>query len=346
MWAIDYATPFYTTNLCDIVPLQESFRRPKSKIVTGSLGLIPASIRFDHENSKIVKDIKDVWHDRAVQMMSQLAASTSEVYFIPSSAYSHYEISVGDLYFGKRSLTVQLMDNDLATTVPQNLFLNYYAKLFTNHIERWNDNTRSGGVLKNEFEGIPNLALEKTVTKVDEVVEQDSAMAVYNEAVRRKVLDWQARNEEMSEPEDSESIISYHDEKLSKPLLNTSPIGQDSEDDETIVDFSGIPAKQLSEMLEKLTQQEEIKKIKYHRKIIFVPAGGGMCTSDRDSSFDFFDSAQSKTTANSTIDGNFVSVSQVGSVQAQALNASAQRHSQQESYDDMMSRMMSHHNIG
>lgn len=322
LWAIDYATPFYTTDLCDIVPLQESFRRPKSKIITGSLGLMPASTRFDYEISKLVKETKDVWHDRAVKMMSQLAASFSEVYFIPSSTYSHYEISVGDLYFGKRSLTVRLMDNDLAMTVPQNVFLNYYAKLFTNHIERWNDNSRSGGVLNNHYEGIPNFVMDNMLTKVEdevvehEVVEHDSAMAACNERVRRKVLDWQARNEEMSKPKDTESIISYHDEELSKPLLNTSPIDQDSDHDETIVDFSGIPAKQLSEMLEKLTQQEEIKKIR------------------------------SKTTANSTIDGNFVSVSQVGSVQAQALNASAQRHSQQESYDDLMSGMMSHHSIG
>jgi hypothetical protein len=333
LWAIDYAVPFYTKSSYNIIPLMEKFRRPRGKTIIGGLGLMPASIRFEHESGKFVKDIKETWHDRAVKLMERFATKTTEIFFIPSTKCSHFEVFIGDLYFDKKSLSMRLVEDELAVTVPQNLFLKYFAKLFTNHIERWNDNSRKGGVLKNA-EGIPHPKAF-TIENIPEVPENASVVSSYTEEAKRKVAEWQARNAEMSEPEDFESIVSYqgmHNINFDS-RRHTSPILQrsvgDFTDNSGEVDYSGIPAKELCEMLEKhlMPQQEEVKIRDHPRKFIIVPAGGGMCTNEKFPAYESIKSCETPnlTTVNSlSSEFNFVSVSQVGSQDAQAMEESAQ----------------------
>jgi hypothetical protein len=115
---------------------------------------MPSASRFDYDICERVKDIKESWGGHKIddESRSEMPASV-----LPSLASSFTPCFC-------------LLEKEAAVTVQPNLFFNYHAKLFTKHTGRWNDNGRTGGILKHpdasEFDY--EFVIEKTQTEVTE----------------------------------------------------------------------------------------------------------------------------------------------------------------------------------
>lgn len=148
LWAIDYGIPLYTTDKYKLFPLHESsFRLPLSKIFVAGLDVMPATIRFDYMKNRLEKVFDDQWSRRAVDLFRSSVASAPEIQFVPSKTVSHFEVRIGDLHIGENSrldyaLGWKMVKYNTAIDVPKDEFLKRYEELFTNRIERWNDNMR------------------------------------------------------------------------------------------------------------------------------------------------------------------------------------------------------------
>jgi hypothetical protein len=181
------------------------------------------------------------------------------------------------LFFGTDSLSFILINKELADTVPVSLFNKYYSMLFTQHIERWNNNERSGGVLK---EADASESQFRFVIKRKVRDDARSEVSSFTNECVRKVRDWQERNEEFFNV--SSSSFGCHTEL---PRLVNSPAVIEPPVD----DFAGVSALELRQMLEKQIKDKETKKSRSTR-MIFMPAGG------------------------SFLDDNFISASQISGV--------------------------------
>ena len=294
LWAIDYGFPLHTTHLNNLIPLKVEFKEPKSKILTGCLAVMPSATRFNHETGELVKDIKDSWGDLALRSMVNLAQKCQPVFFIRSHQISHNELSIGDVFFGNISLSFCLIEKEAAVTVQPNLFFNYHTNLFNKHIERWNDNSRTGGILKHP--DASEIDYEFFIKKTPPtIVEEEVSVSSFTEKCVHKVLEWQDRNEEyFSTSLKSESVISFEDDlkHITSNLKHfNSPAGYDIDVDE----YSGVSADKLRKMLD--AQVQQLQKQAYQRhtlRSICCPTGSNMATFNNESS----------------IDENFVSVSQ------------------------------------
>ena len=298
LWAIDYGLPLYTTHLNNLIPLKAEFNEPKSKILTGCLAVMPSANRFDYDIGELVKDIKDSWSDLALRSMGNLAQKCQQVFFIPSHQISDKELYIGDIFFGNISLSFCLVDKEAAVTVQPNLFFNYYSKLYTKHIERWNDNSRTGGILKHQdaSEFDYGFAIKKTPQGVDHEKAGESS---FTEESFQKVLEWQDRNEEFfrtrGTSQKSESVISFEDDLMKHFTINPKHLNSPAIHEPEVDEYSGVSADKLRQMLEAQVMQQ--KKQVYHRQTsrsISFPAGSNMINFSNENSFD----------------ENFVSVSQ------------------------------------
>lgn len=255
---------------------------------------MPSATRFNYDIGEVVKDIKDTWGELALKSMGNLAQKCQQVFFIPSHQISLNELFIGDVYFGSISLSCCLLEKEAAVTIQPNLFLNYHSKLSTKHIERWNDNSRTGGILKHpdasEFDY--EFAIMKTPP---EVAEKKAAESSFTDECFQKVLDWQDRNEEFFESSlKSESVISFEDD-LKHFTINPKHFNSPAIHEPEVDEYSGVSADKLRKMLEEQVQQQT--KQVYHRhtsRSISYPAGSNMISFNNENSFD----------------ENFVSVSQ------------------------------------
>lgn len=178
----------------------------------GGLSVLPATLRFDHVNCSQATVYNEQWLDRALNIFKGHIGNAKEVLFYPSQSVSHPEVIIGDLLIGDQSMVdfglgSKLLEAEVAITVPNEEFLKRYSQLFTHIIERWNDNSRSGGVLKNPA-GVRNEDVDLNYDKFKDSDLNDSSIGEDNlQSVYQKVLCWQNRCDNVSakeDPEDSE----------------------------------------------------------------------------------------------------------------------------------------------
>lgn len=164
------------------------------------------------------------WGDPAVRFMKEKAHDDSyDIYFDQSLKESHPDVIVGDLLFKRESffafgLSSKLIEMDLAISVRKNLFQEKYNRLETKKIERWNDNSLTGEVLRQS-----RLAEEDAYWLTDN--DETSFLMKRSKEV---VEEWQKRNEllseaglevELQESNSTDSIISKMSHFLSSELL-------------------------------------------------------------------------------------------------------------------------------
>lgn len=308
----------YTTNFEDIFPLPEEHHFPRSKIFVAGLAVMPATLRFDHVNCKVVKEFSEDWDERAVRSFETSVANALELNFTWSTTASHFEILIGDVLIGDQSivhygLSSKLIDNNLAITVPGKDFFTFYKQLSTNNIERYNDNRRSGGVLKAQegvMIGTSDMAdkLEKFVKTADANSTFDSD---YVQAASRKVAEW------LKKAEGIDQEMGTSDESF---LSNETIVTQEHQEHQ---EMTSVSSKRLPEMLNKF-HDEDIKPdsnvLKISRqtdKMIFLPAGAQMQTNNRNPKYQKLPRKESESAPcsiaeiSSLDDEHFVSVSQV-----------------------------------
>lgn len=250
---------------------------------------MPSEKRFDYLRGELVKDIKERWGTFPVRMMTKIAQFSRKAHFMQSHLVDHPDVLVGDLFFEGESLSQGLIKKELADTVPPQLFLSHHSKLFTKHIERWNDNDRTGGVLKchdaSEFDYKFHVESQDENESVAEV-------SSFTADCVRKVREWQERNEEFfSAPARSECSFGS---RLDLPKhVNSPAVIEPPQVDE----FGGVSAKELRRMLE-IQQAKQVKEVKaaHVGRRVVLPAGSSLVANN----------------LSSLVDDNFVSVSQVG----------------------------------
>lgn len=325
LWAIDYGLPLYTSNLEDVFPLPEACRFPTSKIFAASLSVMPATYRFDHVNCKLITEFSEEWNERAVKEFETSVANALEINFIVSTQISHDEIVIGEVLIGDQSivhygLSSKLVEKDLALVVPNKEFLNYYSRLRTNNIERWNDNRRSGGVMKGPqgvMIGITDMADKLEIFNQEDA---NSSSSSYIKSCSLKVENWLKQNEQIEQDNASE-------------ISSSNSVG-------TLLDLKSVEdnpvkhptktSKQLRDLLMKCSdekaQDNEAEKSVHETsqetsRIIFLPAGAQMQTNIRNPSYQKMakrgrrgsGSERKSINEHSTFDDEqFVSVSQVG----------------------------------
>lgn len=246
----------------------------------------------------------------------ELVEHAPEVHFVPSMSASHPHIHIGDIHLADShgmmvlGVSAKLLTEKMAVTVPSANFLTYYEKLFTNQIERWNNNSRSG--LKKPEDVMMVGSIERSTLMTFDEGGVSSIGTGFRKELDKKIRDWQVRNDdsasEPSVPEDyasckdswgnstisdSESCLETRINKLQAQSLDWSKI----ELDDTVT----------------VAERSEIKP----RRIFMLPAGAQMIPqihkprNERKKIYKTFSQDTSMVD-----DGNLISVSEAGSISA------------------------------
>lgn len=310
LWSVDYGLPLYTTSLNDLVPLSFNFRKPTSRIFAAGLPVLPATIRFDHVNCKTLREFYPEWSDRSVKLFRDLIESKAgtdlKIYFTRSTAFSHPELLIGDLLIYDESLvqygiSSRLLEEECAVIVPSDQFMKYQDQLLK--IERWNDNRRSGGVLKNvEGSMQASINLFEVVDSSNDVGYDGSTVGRYEKISVQKVKKWMNKNENVSADESSMYLDSS---------AMTSGVPEIGADDTQMTDNGAALQKKREKNLQpnRAGNQSSVG-----RKMVFLAAGAPMNTNDRNPKYVDYDTSRSRfsTKAGSIASDNFISASQAG----------------------------------
>lgn len=306
LWAIDYGFPLHTTNFQDVFIVPHSvFYTPLSKVVQAGLSVMPSTIRFDHIAAKEIKSFYHTWLERGVKYFKSQLNHDLAVRFKRSNVFSHHNFIIGDLFVGcyQMGMCDQLLEQEVAIKVPRQSFSLCYEEMLSNKIERWNDNTRLRGVLK-QPEGIPSLKSiqveidEKPIRMPPVEVEIDPN---HPDFMNQKVKDWQI-GIHLSSHVDFDDTTSDVDSVLSKFTMTSTSASQlapasvsypppikyincqapsSSKVVEPAADAT-IEEPELSnkELAEKLAQFNDdvshVPRRSKSRKVIYLPAGAGI----------------------------------------------------------------------
>lgn len=197
----------------------------KTKVVSAGLSVLPGTFRFDHVNCRKVLVYSEEWNTRAVVKFQELLENKNiKFYFVPSviKDVCHSEQQIGDLLvydkeMMKYGMCSELLRDELAVTVPPKEFQKYYNRLMAIRTERWDDNKRTGGILRKE-EGIESHVLNLDPPITVDNVDNYSVTSTEKKYAYAKVQPWlekqpfdDASNESMS-VKSSSSTIENQDE--------------------------------------------------------------------------------------------------------------------------------------
>lgn len=202
LWAIDYGAPLYTSNFDDIFQIPMNVVFPKSKIFKAGLGVLPARIRFESTNCTWIQELSKVWTDRSVDDFSMWLEEVDHrgllLQFTPSSKFGQFDHFIGDLVVFENDLlsygmSTKLLQAGYAQVVADYQFQKQFNRIDTRFIERWNDNSRAGGVLKKPEGVIRLIPLDvANLTKLD--MDAGILPADFLEEIKQRVLKWQEAN--------------------------------------------------------------------------------------------------------------------------------------------------------
>lgn len=316
LWALDYGVPLHTSNFNNVFQLPMSVVFPESKIFTAGLGVLPARLRFDSSECKEKIEFTETWIQRSIDMFTNLLEDVNKrgvlLQFKPSSKSGGPNHYIGDLIVFENDivsygLSMKLVQADCALSIPDVEFPKYFARLDTRFIERWNDNFRTGGVLKK-----PEGVMKVLPLQVDNLAKLEMGSGVlppdYLEAVKKKIENWQNNND------CSHSLISQSESVV--PSSVTTVVGSKVE--------PPLEERPIMKKLEQISRDKlsrskldhyEVPKAN-NRNPIILPAGRSFGQSARPQSRRIYaklDQRQIQSVASSLDDEEFISASQVRS---------------------------------
>lgn len=203
LWALDYGAPIYSSNFSDMFKVPSDIVFPESTIFTAGLGVLPVRFRFDSTECKEKMEISTIWSERSVETFQKLIDEVDKrgalLQFMPSSKFAGPDHHIGDLIVFDNDIvsygfSMKLQEAGLASFSVHDEFQDHFSRLNTRFIERWNDNERTGGVLKK-----PEGVMKLVPLEVDSLarLETESGGVIpfeYLEAVNEKIDEWMRRN--------------------------------------------------------------------------------------------------------------------------------------------------------
>ncbi|XP_070509283.1 uncharacterized protein [Chironomus tepperi] len=200
LFALDYGVSLFTTRAEDINPVSEIIKFAKTPIMNKvALNVLPAITRFDYINDKEEILFHNLWCPLALKLFEQCLDKASVISFeMSDNLTSNKGFLFGDLmitsFYGIQfSLSEALVDAKVAkrASSPQE-FERHFNRLLERDIERWNDNSKTGGILKYEEGKLPlfyedEIQIKNYITNCEPV--QSRKISV------QKVVEWQEKNE-------------------------------------------------------------------------------------------------------------------------------------------------------
>lgn len=164
-----------------------------------ALNILPVKTRFDYLNDKQEILFHNAWSPLALTLFQQGIDQAATVTFEMSDNLTrHKGFLFGDLiittFYGiKYSLSESLISAQVAkrASSPQE-FEKHFNRLLERKIERWNDNSKTGGVLKYEEGKLP-LFYDDEIQIKQHIANCDAVQ--YRKMSVQKVIEWQQRNE-------------------------------------------------------------------------------------------------------------------------------------------------------
>lgn len=199
VWVIDYGFPLLTKKEY-LRHLPMNFRNVDSSIQMGGISRVyPAEQEFDDGEGNLVLVKKDKWLQKTCDMLEKLLKDASSISFVKRYENSTNHQNWGDLVvINHRGIEINALDYLLKTTnaiEEKNVFVfqENCSKLTTTKVAPWLSNDRN---TKMKLNTIKNNFAEHS---------KQMATALIDEQAKRKVEDWQKRNEIKAIDEFSES---------------------------------------------------------------------------------------------------------------------------------------------
>ncbi|CAG9798017.1 unnamed protein product [Chironomus riparius] len=204
LFALDYGVSLFTTRAEDINPISEIIKFSKSPIMNKvALNILPAVTRFDYLNEKEEILFHNSWCPLALKLFQQSLDKASVISFeMSDNLTNHKGFLFGDLiittFYGLQFSLSQVLVNEKVAkraSSPEE-FEKYFNRVLERDIERWNDNSKTGGILKYEEGKLPlnyddEIQIKQYISNCEPV--QSRKMSV------QKVIEWQQKNEMYSQ---------------------------------------------------------------------------------------------------------------------------------------------------
>lgn len=218
-----------------------------------SLSILPAITQFDYLNNKEEILFHNSWCPLALKLFQQSLDKASTISFKMSDDLTVYKgFLFGDLiittFYGvKFSLSEALINAKVAKKASSlQEFEKQFNRLLERDIERWNDNSKTGGILKFEEGKLPlfyddEIEIKQYITNCEPVQSRKTSV--------QKVIEWQQKNEIYDRIFPNEESDQSDDEWHVPPVENiqaTSNKKGDEGFDETIVNFKRKNESKLS----------------------------------------------------------------------------------------------------
>jgi len=258
LFALDYGVSLFTTSADDIHPVSEIVKFSRSPIMNKvSLSILPAITQFDYLNNKEEILFHNSWCPLALKLFQQSLDKASTISFEMSDDLTGYKgFLFGDLiittFYGvKFSLSEALINAKVAKKASSSQeFEKQFNRLLERDIERWNDNSKTGGILKFEEGKLPlfyddEIQIKQYITNCEQVQSRKTSV--------QKVIEWQQKNEiydrifpnEDSDQSDDEWHVPPV-ESIRQNIQATANKKVDEGFDETIVNFKRKNESKLS----------------------------------------------------------------------------------------------------
>lgn len=187
--------------------------------------ILPSQSFINFSTTRLEKRLADSWSDKNfLAAFRNVVIDAKNVYFEPSRTVFDSEITFGELILETKDgqyieLSRYVVQNGPAIRFPPEKFMSMYNRTLASVLQRWDDNERSGGVMK-FFDIVRFPEMDKQYNKenpicryVPQAIANDIDYSV-NQEIRKsivKVHNWQIQNSafKQEEPDTIDLTVDY-----------------------------------------------------------------------------------------------------------------------------------------
>lgn len=293
-----------------------------------SLQVLPA-VELSNSEEKLEVVVREEWDEESIEFSKKCIRESSVIYFRPSSDIKDEEITFGELIIQKPSgetyeLSRKLCEEKMASRgSPNEKFLNVFNRSISSVIDRWNDNGRSGGILKypdmlmvteiaepSEFELVKIFKLKKVfeeakrkaadLTEYQDSIAKCRMWAHQNQGYLTKATpstsqdgpstsrDVPSTSKDLPTPSTSKNISVSGSPHATTSPISLKPMSQ------ILESLRGMSVKNTSLEMTMTSNTSSGASSRPSKKIILVPAGGSMNTNNKSPTYvnENFDSVE------------------------------------------------------
>jgi hypothetical protein len=282
IFALDYGIPLVLKNRKDLIKIPSRFKHLPSPIIRCGLDVLPAATTFCFNKLKEVSKGNHEWTLEGLEHFWKMMNRP-----ILEFEHTYKDIKYKDTKFGILKVlfkTGEIVDinqrlvNSEVAWQPKSIeeFFKNFMQTSTPSIEIWNDNFRSGGVLK---EGEIRPGILPNFNRLFHDLDKPKMNIHSSLSVYEKVNEWRQRNEGV-EHEIPSDHAGFDEEVDSEILFELNDFNHEDNKDDDHVNMSGsddLTHAEVRRQLEKLAAMEaESNKFKLRNKtnkMQFFPGG-------------------------------------------------------------------------